>query len=219
MANYIIPTPYISVFENMVKIPDNELEKFAQAISETEIGDSVESIMARTDGLITSFSRMQTHGIIAALISVVEIFENAKRNIEVFSKEFSESYLVSNPEATQEDVETLKRNLSILLKAFDNIRITSKARDVMTTNSANFRDARIISDIRLVFDDDLQESEKLAVVVHDLSIDHYKDGKKKTFFASMDLSDLKKLKDVLDRAILKDSVIREGKHQIKFLDI
>jgi hypothetical protein len=219
MANYIIPTPYISGFENMVKIPDNELEKFAQAISETEIGDSVESIMARTDGLITSFSRMQTHGIIAALISVVEIFENAKRNIEVFSKEFSESYLVSNPEATQEDVETLKRNLSILLKAFDNIRITSKARDVMTTNSANFRDARIISDIRLVFDDDLQESEKLAVVVHDLSIDHYKDGKKKTFFASMDLSDLKKLKDVLDRAILKDSVIREGKHQIKFLDI
>jgi len=219
MPKYSIPSSYIKGFENIVKLTENDLTAFSKIISELEIGESLENVFKRSQGVLSLSSEDDIHSIVMSLISLVDIFEASNRDVDKFTTQFSEAYLESNPRSNEGDGEVLKNNLSVLLRAFDNIRITAKARNIIQENKNNFKKARILSDIRLVFDGDLDETEKVAVVIHNLKIDYTNRSKPKEFFVSLDLSDLKKMKDVIERAIEKDNIIRTNKHGLNFIDI
>ena len=219
MRAYSIPDIYIPGFNNIIKFSTGELKSFAEVIRSLKVGEDLESILNKSKGFLPSFSDEDVYNIIRSLVSVVDIFESSGRNIPVFTDRFSESYLSSNPSATNEDSIALKRNLSILLEAFDSIRITSKAQNIILENKNNFKEARVVTDIRLVFDENLEDNKKFAVIIHNLKIDFARISKSDEFFVAMDLSDLKKMKVVIDRAIEKDRIIRESKFDLNFIDL
>ena len=219
MTRYSIPRQFIKGFENIIKLSEEQVSLFADALKEQKPGENLKNVFEKTKGFLNSFSEQDIHGMISAMVSIVEIFEKAKRNIDVFTTDFSDSYLASSADYTAEDREVLKRHLSILLAGYDSVRITAKAQDIILSNKHNFSNARIISDIRIVFDEQVNDNKKIAVVVHNLKLEYSEDAENKEFFISLDLSDLKELKRVIDRAILKDEVIRENKHLLEFIDI
>lgn len=92
----------------------------------------------------------------------------------------------------------------------------------MSENGYNFNESRIVSDIRLVFnDDDLKKVEpSYAVILHNLIIKYTKGhGEPGSFFVAMDMGDLKNLKESLDRAFTKDEEIRKRNPNLKFVDL
>jgi hypothetical protein len=219
MTTYIIPKVYIPGFENIAKLDDDELRLFAKIISDMEVGENPENIVINASNKLPSFSEDAIRDMVRSLVSLVDIFETAGRDIEIFTTGFAESYILSNPKASREDVVVIKKNLSSLLEKYDSIRITSKIRDVIFENQNNLKHTRIVSDIRLVFDENLENEKKYSVVVHSLKLEYTSGEESKEFFVAMDLSDLKKMKDVLERAIEKDRIIRENKYVLNFIDI
>ncbi len=219
MAHYIVPPDYIPGFESIIKLDPLQLDNLTNIISELKIGERFDRLIRRASAHLQPLSEIELNNIIRSLVSLVEIFDSSNRNIPKFSSDFSESYVESNPTATKEDGDKLKINLSKLLTKYDYIRITSKAFDIIQENPINFRKARIVSDIRFVFDDDLEKDSKYAVVVHNLKLECYNPEGTLNFFAAMDLADLKKMRTVIDRAIEKDRIIRENKHTIDIIDL
>lgn len=219
MANYIIPSNYIPGFESIINLDTTQLDNLTKIIAEIKIGERFDSLINRASNSLKPLSEVEIGNIIRSLVSLVEIFDSSNRDIEKFSTDFSKAYLESKSDATKVEEGKLKANLSKLLSKYDTIRITSKAIDIIQENPVNFRKARIISDIRLVFEDDLESEKKYAVVVHSLKLECYNTDGDVTFFAAMDLDDLKKMRDVIDRAIKKDRIIREGKHVLNIIDL
>jgi len=219
MNKYSIPSQFISGFENIIKLTDDQVVLFSDVFKQQPPGESPKFIFEQSKEFLKPLTEQDIYDMISAMYSIADIFETAKRDISTFTSNFSESYLTSNPRASKEDQIVLKNHLSILLKGYDSVRLSSKGRDIITSNKNNYNKARVITDIRVVFDENIKEDNKVAVVVHNLKFEYSQRAKKKEFFISLDLSDLRDLKSVIDRAIQKDEIIRESKHSLEFIDI
>jgi hypothetical protein len=96
--------------------------------------------------------------------------------------------------------------LAALLAARD-FQAFSKAIDIATEYDQVLHFARIISDIRPVFDTDVAEEPLGAVVTHTLRIDYFHEGRVKTTSYVLNEQDLSQLKDIVLRAEGKQKTI------------
>ena len=104
--------------------------------------------------------------------------------------------------------EAFRERLAALLSA-DGIATTASAADVLVQYERPFRSARIFTDIRPVFADDVAETPKGAVLVETLQIDYWtRDGGREVVTFGLDENDLGSLKQVVDRAIEKSATMR-----------
>ena len=100
------------------------------------------------------------------------------------------------------------RKISSLLKA-QALLISARASDLQQDFDRVFISAKVVSDLRTVFD---QSGDKIhgAMVIHNLNITYAQDGDFKNFYVAMDSSDIAKLRTVLDRADVKSSALRDS---------
>lgn len=218
MASYSIPEEFIEGFENIISLTDEDLNALTTMLDNLSISDQFDVVLDKSKNNFRTVSPNQLKTILRTLISIVTIFDKSENNIEEFTSEFSKSFLFSKKEATQIDSNNLKKKLSIILKSFKNLTATVKGQDLLTENQNNFRESRIISDVRMLFSGDMHAKEKNAVIVHNLKIQYLHNRKIKDFFVALDLSDLKKFKATVDRAIEKDAAIKKNQYKFNFLD-
>jgi len=218
MSTYSIPSEFIIQFDNIIKIQDDDLKALSHLISDLKIAENFDDVLEKSKGVFKSISPVQLQGIIRALVSIVDIFEASNKDIEAFTDKFAKSYLYSKNGATEEESLILKEKLSVLLRNFKSLIITVKSQNLLTDNQRNFRDCRVITDIRMVFEDDMKSVDKYAIVLHNLKIEYSENKNLDDFFVALDLPDLKKLKIAVDRAIEKDEIIKKTHHKFKFVD-
>jgi hypothetical protein len=110
-----------------------------------------------------------------------------------------------------------------LIKCFDvstNLKLTTKAIELLSENENVYLDSRILSDVRLVFNDSLENENRCALILHNLKLSFQSNNEEKEFYLSLDKNDLLKLKEVVERAIEKDNVLRKDDFaKLKFIDI
>ena len=97
--------------------------------------------------------------------------------------------------------------LSKILTATSGLRLTTKALEVLMEEEHVFYSARILTDVRPIFTDDVKKVEA-AIIVHNLRIHFGKDNAHKNFYVALDTIDIAKLREVLDRAEAKASVLQ-----------
>ena len=98
--------------------------------------------------------------------------------------------------------------------------ILMKQKYLCPATKNNFLESRVISDIRIVYENELSEKEQCALVIHNLKIRFFsKNNSFDEFFVALNLSDLEKLKETIERAIQKDKLIRDNNHELTFISI
>ena len=100
----------------------------------------------------------------------------------------------------------VKERITTLLK-LESIRVTSKARFVTTEYPSLFCSARILTDIRPVFSDDILKVPHHAAVVHQLRIHYHQSRELKEMFLTIDINDIIALKELLERAQEKEATL------------
>ena len=83
------------------------------------------------------------------------------------------------------------------LFAISSIQVVAKAYDVLTEHGCTFSSARVLTDVRPVFGEDVEQAPGSAVIVHMLNIDH---GAEENFVVALDITDIQKLIEILERA-------------------
>ena len=87
------------------------------------------------------------------------------------------------------------------------IRMLQKGAALALEHDRLFLDAQIVTDVRPVFGDDVEEGMAAAVLTHSLRIDFIQAGRNESFYVSLDPLDLKNMHQVVDRAINKSDFL------------
>lgn len=155
------------------------------------------------------------------IFSLGNLLESQDFTIDDLSRELTNSYEEGSQLALPEEQKAIytARNKE-LFENLGSLRLSFKALNLLTENNQNFVDSHIVSDIRLVFQEDIDQQHRSAVILHQLKLDYRKDGEPMQFYISLDNNDLKKLKKQIDRALYKEEIIKKDySDTISFVDL
>ncbi len=164
----------------------NGLAKSVSDDSKVDLPD-IHEIFLSIDSLITLLDKkISKYDIVEQVTSVINDSELIK---------FSE-------EATEEN---FKSRIYALL-GNEKVYYASKANELITDNGVVFLDSKIVTDIRPIFDIVLEDSPKVGLITHTLQI-HYRtceSSNHQSIYLALASLDIVTLKDVLERAIVKE---------------
>jgi len=116
------------------------------------------------------------------------------------------------------DWDKFKTHFKLLLSMDSTIGISFKAFRLSIQNEKTYVDANIFSDIRPAFSLDVERGFDTAVIIHNLQIEYHTDRTHKEIQIALDCEDIRKLKELLDRAENKEaSMRRQFESTIAFL--
>jgi hypothetical protein len=104
--------------------------------------------------------------------------------------------------------ERLKERARDILQV-ESLDLIARAHNVLLEHSRTYSSARIVSDIRTVFGNDVTEQPDAAVVVHMMNMIYYKGGRRETFVVALDEKDIDLLIGVLERAKAKSKTLQQ----------
>lgn len=215
-----IPHDFISGFEDLVNLTLDEVKEIASFISTIPSGTGPEKFESL---LSSSFTDLD----LSELSPMIFSFGNILLNIEDDSIESISQMLAkdlqNSSDIDKEKIEEkhLEEKLNIIFQSANNLKSTYKAIDLIYDNDIIYKKGRIFSDIRLLFDDDIKVSseDREAVIIHRLKLESSKNDEDRNYYFSLDSSDLVKMKELLERAIIKEEKIKSDYPNIKFIEI
>jgi hypothetical protein len=198
-----IPRPYRGGFEALLELDDAAAQRFSEALDQAPKFAAVADLVERAKSVVPEEQRLQTELVIQALLSV----RGQLREMDAgeLARDLSESI---DLEFDSEQRKGLRERLTPLLKS-EALRSTANAVDLLTQNRLNYASSRSFSDVRPVFDDDVHTVPTGAVIVETLQLRTWsKDGSTDILHIAMDESDLREIRDVLDRALEKTETLK-----------
>lgn len=201
MSKFKIPQAFIQGFKELATIDDALIAKITSFLQGMSLGMGPTAFMNKLKEEDSSIGR--------ELANVVYSFgallnRNANANLNEMARDLSQAC----KEADLPNVEDLENRLIKIFQASRNLKLTSKAIELLKENDNVYIDSRVLSDIRMVFDDNLNHDDRCAMVMHNLKLTYQTSNEEKEFYISLDHADLIKLKQTIERAIEKDDILR-----------
>lgn len=218
MPRIRIPQFAFKGFDAISRLTEDQVNKFTSYLDNMNVGTKMEQINNFLDSILESDD---SRNIVQALISFSELLQPSTIDFEALAASLASSYKDQfEGEVSSEIHQNLKRNLSLIFNHSESLKLTLKAIDLVSEEDYIFNDSKIITDIRLVFNDELESNYRSALLVHHLYIEYYKDREQRKIVLALDLADLKKLKEHIERAIKKDDIIKDDySNSFNFLNL
>ncbi len=219
MAKVYIPDDVFPGFTELAKLPHEKVVKFASFLRNITVRINFEDFLSEIDDYLSSQLKIRSsRQIVETLISLGDLIGKANFNSEVTATSLTESFKeLSAEELTSKELKALKSNLILILSNSQNLKLTLKALELAHEGENVFREAKIITDIRVIFNEDLDEKGRNSMILHRLHIAFKKNKRPDDIYMTMDLQDLNLLRDGIDRAIRKEEIIRKDYEDLKFV--
>jgi hypothetical protein len=211
MATLRIPKPFEQGIVKVFSLPDDQAASLQAALQESPLLLRPKALAASISGKVKGLSEAEIEQIISTLTSLYM----ARATLEIPSAQFldelveaieeSESKPANLTEATRDPI---KQKLAALLN-IESFGVAVKAQEVLHEHQYALSRVRILTDIRPVFKKDEIDAPVAMVLVHTLKLTYLTDGRMQDFFVAMDTSDIKIMKDALERAEKKAESLRE----------
>lgn len=206
MPRIRIPDLALPGFKALAELDEEKIQKLSQFLNSLPVGFKMSDL---NDYLLSELEVSESRSIVQTLFSFRELLEHRNVNFQELSDSLVESYKDIETEISDEELAILKRNLEIIFQNSNSLKLTLKTKQLRTEDSKVYSDSKVITDIRLIFNDDIEESNRNGVVIHKLHFEFFENKELNDFFISLDLSELKELKEHIDRAIKKDETIQK----------
>lgn len=216
MATISIPERVYPGFMIISELDNSQLNKIVDYLSTMVIGEQFD-IVAQNFNII--LNNNNGSDLLKTIISFSKLVDPEDVNYQDISNNLSESFVeLSGIEKNLKFKENLSSNLLKILTNYNALKNTIKSRELASENENNFGDFKLLTDIRLIFNDEIENKNRCAVILHKLTIEYQKDMDIKELHLTLDLTDLSKLKSEIEKAILKDQIIREDyKENLNFI--
>lgn len=96
-----------------------------------------------------------------------------------------------------------------LLDDESNLKIILKTDNLKRQNERLFLNARLITDLRPLFSSKDEEKVIGQTIIHNFKISYEESDEKRDFFISLDNDDLHLMKEVIERAIRKENILKD----------
>jgi hypothetical protein len=203
VAGFGIPLPYRESLLRLAQLPAEQGDALVVALRALEPYSPVSGIEDTTAAVLGADASASEKRLALSLLglrgqlrqmSPAAIATNLSESADLDLDETARSNLRSRSEAILET---------------DVFRTTGVATDLQTQHERNYQSARIVTDIRPVFQDDLAESPDGAVIVEMLHLQTWsRDGGTQVLVVAMDEADLRQLQAIVGRALKKTDTLK-----------
>ena len=202
-----VPDSYQSGVIALLQVSDYEYSNLLSALKDAKPALLVRGLVTQIAPKVDGVKSRDIRDIFESLVAMYAVRARLDISVGDFAKGVSDG--INDFEETEgivfseEDKNRLAQRLTELLGIEKPLGITSKANDVMIEQDRYFCSARILTDVRPIFQSDLTSVPTEAVIVHNLKITYHQDRQHKEFFVAMDSEDIQALKSAIERAELK----------------
>jgi hypothetical protein len=198
-----IPEPYLEPLTTLALLEAPTADRLVEAIGALEAYSPVSRIQEATAAVLGEGASPGERQLALPLLALRG--QHRQTPPEEIAERLSESSdLKLDPEARA----NLRLRAAAIL-ATPVYTTTAVATDLQTQNGRNYQSARIVTDLRPVFQENLDEQPSGAVIVETLQVQTWtRDGNSELIFVSMDETDLRHLKATVDRALHKTETLK-----------
>ena len=208
MAVLRIPDSEVAVLRKMAELNDVVFSALLKAAGETktDVIYSDFSDILGSAGLQPNLPELKP--IIRTIANLYSVMINRDKKPEEIASDLIEGIeLRKTIVVSDEEKIILKNRLQKILSVGKLIGLTAKAFDVMTEQDHAFGAVRVLSDIRPVFQENV-DSISAAVVIHTLRIAYHQHGEHREFSVALTSDDIKKVAEEIERAKAKEKTLK-----------
>lgn len=212
--SFTVPPRDAALLREFLKLTDEQVSSLLAALSKSSPEFNYADLAAQVFALANNISFDLTQGIVFVLVSLYRTAD--KRGapmVEFLDKDALPSLSqagVFTPEDKDRDWPRLRSFLLTALSEERSVGTAAKAGPVQTDHDHIFSGARILTDLRPVYDLNVAQTPSAATVVHMLKITHRDNYQRKfdSYFA-LDSNDLEAMKGLIERAQKKEETLRQ----------
>jgi hypothetical protein len=207
MARYInrIPEDYKFGIKVIIALKDSDLAKIIQILNGTPVVLNVRKFNQKIFSQIDFIEPQEAKNLIDTIGSLYDLRLSLNISNEEFADEIVEVIQESSDKSLKLDegnVENFKQRLSSLLD-IESLSLRAKATNLIVDHQTIFRDAKLISDIRPIFGNDVEEKPIATVLIHTLKIEYVENNDLRDFHVALDDKDVTNLIALLKHTQLK----------------
>lgn len=215
MAKYRIPTNLTSAYDSISLLDAETISLLVEELEMIRVGATTDELIETLiNKQIISIPDIDLKSVIEAVFSIYGLINREnEENIESIISNLVESFIENKEDKEKFDKNKLESNLLQLIRKDSRLELTHKTFDLLSEYDKIYTESRIITDIRLIFNDDLRKSEQAAIVIHQLKVVYHESGDVKNLFFALDSNDLEELKKHIERAIEKEKFIKNDTYK------
>lgn len=210
MSSIRIPKSSYSAIQNLTHLSAVDFDDFLKALSSSRPTLKSDNFRRQVASNLPNIDQSTIESIVDELFAMDHLRDDLDTTGEQLSKLISEAAMEVQAEEfpfKETDRDILQVRLAKIFELRQAVSLSSKAQDLLTDQDRVFFTARILTDVRPIFNAP-GDSIEAAVIIHNLRIHYGQDGDHKDFYVSMDTSDIQSLREVLDRADEKARCLR-----------
>lgn len=201
-----IPRQYEEALAKVGQLSNESVQELLVALRETPDTINPSSLSSAVAARVDTIAASDVEEMVPALLSLYSLRAHSEAAIsdivggvtQAMEKSRSEGLRLPSEERTR-----FENHLAELL-SIGQLNETARAGRLLLENEHSFQEARIVTDIRPVFEPDNPETApKGALIVHMLKIVYRADDTTKNFFVALDTNDVRELLEQLGRANAK----------------
>ncbi|VXD11350.1 hypothetical protein PL8927_140115 [Planktothrix serta PCC 8927] len=201
MAVLQIPDRYIPGLQLIATLDKKVVESVLKAVAESKPSLKNKEIATEVSKVVPEIDPQNVYQIILALASIYDLREYTQYDNDKLSEDLSESIITDLEDLSFEQQQQLKE---LILKALNllegTLGSTSKARILLSEYERLYLKAKIITDVRPIFKEELSDSVEGTLIIHLLKLNYLDKSGEKEFFIALDESDLKELEEQVKKA-------------------
>lgn len=203
---YTIPADFLPGFTAILELEDTSWQRIVQCIPQIEEGAGPKTI---ENQLRQSVDNLGDTILPLTIFSLGSLLKDNRGKEEQIAEDLVEAYKQADTHIDADAEQKLLNRLSDLLKSLHAVAVTYKALQLMEEAQQVFAYGRIITDIRLVFNDEVADQKRHALVVHNCRIETREGRQKKDLFFSCTKNDLLDIRNQIERALQKEETLRK----------
>jgi hypothetical protein len=200
-----VPEQHYAGFMALLSLEPGQSEELISAIESTPPTLPIEDFAAKVSSK-TSLAPKTIEDVVTVLVSLYALRRELSLTVGDFLNVIVDALDSSRPTALRPsdgNWEPFRATLDKLLSLGPTLGILAKAAQLRTYEERIFHDARIITDIRPVFEADPEQLPVGGLIIHTLQITYHHEGSLKELHLAIDPEGVDKLRGLLNRADLK----------------
>lgn len=205
MPSISVPDTYHSGIDVLTRITEDQFSQLLSSIESATPALFASGLASQIAPSIEGVKSRDVREVVDSLIAMYAV--RTRLNIPVADFATSISNAIDDfgeEDFSEEDKSRLANRLTQLLEIEKPLGITAKANDILTEHEHVFCTARILTDIRPIYQADLASTPSEAVITHTLKLTYHHDREHKEFYVALDSDDLQTLKAAIERAEFKE---------------
>ena len=221
MLRFQIPKAYLPGFQSFLTLQPAQVEQIVDFLSQVPVGTGPKTFTSLFDETFKKEAALDRR-VAASLYSLGSFrFKNEGTSQQEIVDGFSQSFHEQTAKKYSDD--EIKKFSDILSKFFDandSLSLSFKAFHLLTEKENVFRENHIITDIRLLFKDEIKDPKRYGLVTHQLRLEADDSGEAVQFYFNLTEGDLSKLQQQITRALEKEKLIKNDyADNISFINI